>query len=250
MRPLVLGAQRVRERERAAELGLHDVLRVERGRLGRREIASRKRSTSPSPATCSKRPAGPVAQRGAAGVGADAVDRGLDDDLEHRVAVEALGERLADAPDRLAQPRALELELLEPLLELARHRVELGAERGELVVALGRDLDPEVAAGHAPGGVEQALDLGLQRARDRDRERERRDQRGGEDRDDLERGAAEAAVLALGEQAHLDAPAVEAGPVEAGDAQRAAADLDLAPARAGARRRRRGAWRRPGRRRR
>ena len=115
-------------------------------------------------------------------VGADAVDRGLHDDLEHGVAVEALGERLADAPDRLAQARALELELLEPLLELARHRVELRAERGELVVALGRDLDREVAAGHAPRRVEQALDLRLQRARDGDREREGRDQRGGEDR--------------------------------------------------------------------
>ena len=168
------------------------------------------------------------AQRGAAGVGADAVDRRLHDDLEHGVAVEALGERLADAADRLAQARALELQLLEPLLELSRHRVELGAERGELVVALGRDLDREVAAGHPPCRVQQALDLRLQRARDRDREREGRDQRGGEDGDHLERGGAEAAVLTLGEHAHVDAAAVEARAVEAGDAQRAAADLHLA----------------------
>src|SRR5215218_8413236 len=48
----------------------------------------------------------------AADVGADAVDRGLDHDLQHRVALEALGERLADAADRLAQALALELQLL------------------------------------------------------------------------------------------------------------------------------------------
>ena len=189
-------------------------------------------------------PVGLRAQRRAPGVGADAVDRRLHRDLEQGAALERLAERLADALDRLAQPLALELELLEPALELARHLVELDAERGELVAALGRHLDAEVALGHLPRGLQQPLDLRLQRARDGEREREGGDQRGDQDREHLERGVAEPALVALGQQPHGDAAAVEGRAVEAGQAQRAAADLDLAASPAASRRRRRAASRR------
>ena len=64
-----------------------------------------------------------------------------DHDLEHADAVEASRERLTDAPDRLLQPAAFPAQVVEPRLELARHRIELLAERGELVVALGGDGD-------------------------------------------------------------------------------------------------------------
>ena len=115
---------------------------------------------------------GPSRMRRAAADGADAVDRRLHHDLQQPDAVEAGRERLADAPDRLLQPRALALELLQPRLELARHRVELLAQRGELVVALGGNGDREVAAAEPPRGLQQALDLGLQPPGDRDREDE------------------------------------------------------------------------------
>ena len=95
------------------ELGLHDLLRVERGGLGGRDGVAEALDVALA-GDLLEAPGRPGAQRRAAGVGADAVDRGLHDDLEHGVAVEALGERLADAADRLAQARALELELLEP----------------------------------------------------------------------------------------------------------------------------------------
>ena len=62
-----------------------------------------------------------VAHHDAAALGADAVDRGLHDDAQQRVAVQALAERLADAADGLLQARALELELLQAGLELAGH---------------------------------------------------------------------------------------------------------------------------------
>src|SRR3954470_9932750 len=89
--------------------------------------------------------------------GLDAVDGRLDDDLEQADAVEALGEGLADAADRLGQARAFALELLDAFRELLGHGVELLAEGGELVVALGRDLLGEVAAADRAGGLEQAL---------------------------------------------------------------------------------------------
>ena len=75
----------------------------------------------------------------------DAVDGRLDHDLEQALAIEVGGEGLADAAHRVLQARALLVELLQALLQLARHLVELLAQRGELVVALGRDLDREVA---------------------------------------------------------------------------------------------------------
>src|SRR5262249_50802199 len=92
----------------------------------------------------------------------DTVDGGLHDDLEHALAVEAARERLADAADRFLESSALPSELLQAGLELSGHAVELAPERGELVVAVGRDLDAEVAPSEPLRGDEQALDLGLE----------------------------------------------------------------------------------------
>ena len=146
------GVQRARERVRAASL-----------HLGR---ARRPRAPPPRPPAAPavgrdvagaraprRAPARAVAHRDAARSRADAVDRRLHDDAEQRVAVQALAERLADPADGLLQPRALALELVHARLELARHRVELRAERGELVVALRRDLDAEVALAEPLRGV-------------------------------------------------------------------------------------------------
>src|ERR671916_357935 len=96
-----------------------------------------------------------------------------------------------------ARAFALELELLQPRLELARHQVELVAERGELVVALGRDLDREVALADVARGREQAADLGLQRARGGQRERERADQEREQDADDEDLVVGDGGVVEL-----------------------------------------------------
>ena len=163
-------------------------------------------------------------------LGADAVDRRLDDDPEQRVAVQALAERLADAADRLLQPRALELELLQARLELARHRVELVAERGELVLALRRDLDREVALADVARRRQQAADLRLQRARRGERERQRADQEREQDHADEERVLRDRVVeLVLGlQEVHPDRAAVESARLEAGDAVLLAFELGLA----------------------
>ena len=55
----------------------------------------------------------------AAALGLHGVDGGPQRQLQQRGPVEVRGERLPDAPDRLAQPRSLLRELVEPLRELA-----------------------------------------------------------------------------------------------------------------------------------
>ena len=171
-------------------------------------------------ATWRRRSSPAAADRGSPAGGLDAVDRGLHDDLEQPDAVEALGERLADAADRLGQARPLALELLQPRRELLGHRVELLAERGELVVALGRDALGEVAAADRPRGHEQALDLGLQRARDGDRERDREQQEADQRADHDPGRAGWSPAVAGARDAHR-----EVLPVEAADAQRRDAEL-------------------------
>ena len=223
----VLRAQRVRERVGVAELGLDGRPGVQRRRLGRADDVAVAVDVA-LPGDLLEAPVVLGPQRRAAGVGADPVDRRLHRDLEQRAALERLAERLADALDRRAQALALDLELLEPPLELAGHLVELDAERGELVAALGRDLDAEVALRHLLRGRQQPLDLGLQGARDGDRERERGDQRGDQDREHLDRLLAQPAVLGLGQEPHGHAAAVEARAVEAHQPPRGAGDLDLA----------------------
>ena len=105
----------------------------------------------------------------------------LDDDLQQAVAVEVRGEGLPRAPQRFLQARALLVELLEAVRQLARHLVELLAQRGELVVAVGGDLDAEVAGAEAAGGDQEGLDLALQRARHEQREGDREDEEADED---------------------------------------------------------------------
>ena len=100
--------------------------------------ASSSPSTDPVSATCSSGALALGRTEARPGVGADAVDRGPDHDLQQALAVEVGGEGLADAAHRVLQARALLVELLQALLELARHLVELLAQRRELVVALGR----------------------------------------------------------------------------------------------------------------
>ena len=149
-------------------------------RRGSRPAEPRRRRRRARPARAA-RPA-PRADGRAAGVGADAVDRGLDDDLQQRArgrGPRRTSRRRAASPScrrsrSAAAPRAA--------LELARHRVELLAQRGELVVALGRDLDREVAAAQPPRGLQEPVDLALQRARHRQRERERREDEEAEQR--------------------------------------------------------------------
>ena len=98
---------------------------------------------------------------------------------------EVVGQRLVDG---LAQ-------LLDAALELARHLVELLAEAGELVFADRRDLGREVAAGELLRGVEEALQLLLQRARDEGRAGEREEQEADEDRRDRDAAAARPAAV-------------------------------------------------------
>ena len=142
-------------------------------------------SSSPAGRRCSRAPRAPAglgAQRRAAAVGRHAVSRRPDEDLEQRVAVEVRRERLADAAQLVLQARALLVELDDLVLELARHRVELDAERGELVLALDRDLGGEVAAAQPLGGLQERGDPALQRPRHDRRERERQDEEPGQQR--------------------------------------------------------------------
>ena len=114
-----------------------------------------------------------------------------------------------DSPTRRndsSQPRALALELLDLGLELAGHRVELAPEGGELVGAVDRDVDREVAAPEALGGDQEPLDLRLQAARDGDREQRGEDQEGDhrEDREDRRGVAQRRGVLLVEQEPDLD----------------------------------------------
>ena len=172
--------QRSGQRARAADLDLGDLAGIDHRRLGGVQRAPERLGLAA--ARDLLQPVVGPAHRRAAGRGVDALDRRLHDDLQHAHAVQPRGDRLADAADRLLQPLALELQLVEALRQLRGHLVELLPERGELVVALRRHLHREVARAEPLGGHEQPLDLRLQAARDRDREHERerqeRDERG------------------------------------------------------------------------
>ena len=160
-------------------------------------------------------------------------------------AVEALGERLADAADRLAAGARARAASSSSRASSWR-AIELNSlpsAANSSLPSVGH-LDREVAAAERARGVEQALDLGLQRARDGEREREAR------------RSAKPSRIAMTSIEAPLRPPPrarraggpgrarrVEAGPSKPVDAQLAAADLDLAPVgqalRAGVRERRR-----------
>ena len=76
-------------------------------------------------------------------------------------AVEPGRERVAHAADGLLQLAALALDLLDLRRQLARHLVELLAERGELVVALRGHRLAEVALGQAARRTKELVDLTL-----------------------------------------------------------------------------------------
>jgi hypothetical protein len=108
----------------------------------------------------------PLEGERATGLGRARVDRLAHGQLDDAVTVEAGGEGIADAPDRLLELLALALHLLDRRLELRGHAVELNAQLGELVSAGHRDRMGEVAPGEAPGGVEEGADLTGERAAD------------------------------------------------------------------------------------
>ena len=89
---------------------------------------------------------------------------------------------------------ALGLELPHPALELAGHGVELRPQRGELVVALRRDLRVQVTPAEPPRRLQQPRDLRLQGPGHGRREQEREKHEGDEQQDD---GAAVVAGLAI-----------------------------------------------------
>src|SRR5579884_3793296 len=95
------------------------------------------------------------------------------------VAVEIRCERLPDATDQLAQPRALLRKLIEAVRQLTGHAVELSPERGELVATFDRHRRGEVPAAEPFGGFQEAAELSLQLPRCLDREEERKEQKPG-----------------------------------------------------------------------
>src|SRR5204862_108353 len=82
------------------------------------------------------------------------------------LAIEPGGERVAHPPDGVLEFAALALDLLDLACQLPRHRVELPAERRELVAALDRNRLAEVTASQAPRGLQELLDLPLKSAHD------------------------------------------------------------------------------------
>ena len=118
-------------------------------------------------------PGGAGARPCAPGVRSDALAHRADRDLEQATAVQARGERLAEPSQRSSQPLTLDLQVALARLELGRHLVELLAERGEVVMPGRRDPRGVVARADAPRGVEEAGELGVQRARQEPRQRQR-----------------------------------------------------------------------------
>ena len=113
----------------------------------------------------------------AATLGVGGVHGGLERQLQQRVAIKPRRERLADSPDRLANPGAFLLELGQPALQLLGHVVELLAEERELVPAGGGDRLGEIAAGQPARRLQELRDLPVQRPRGQQREEEGQDQK-------------------------------------------------------------------------
>ncbi len=82
-------------------------------------------------------------------------------------------EGLADPADRLPEPHPLPGQLIEPARELARHAIELRAQRSEAVVALDPDRRGEVATPEPSRSLKEAAQAPLERARSEHREAER-----------------------------------------------------------------------------
>ena len=163
--PCARPARRVRSAplvalERAEQLRAHVRADREDAPLGRLDRAARARRRPP-------RPRSPRTRRGRAAapgrLGLACVHRLPHGQRHHAVTVEAGGERVAHAPDRLGELLALALHLLDLRLELHGHVVELAPERGELVVAVDRHGPAEVAARQTPGRREEGRDLAGER---------------------------------------------------------------------------------------
>ena len=87
-----------------------------------------------------------TAERDQPVIGLAGADRGLDEDREQRLAVEARGERLADPPHGLLDLQPLAAQLVHLVGEAVAHLVELARQSRQLIVAADRDLAGEVAA--------------------------------------------------------------------------------------------------------
>ena len=127
----------------------------------------------------------PVVERHqTARVGVARLHGGADGELDRAAAIKSRRERVAHTPDGGFELPTLALDLLDLLLELLRHVVELAPKPRELVRPVDRDLGREVAGADPPRCREELLDLPLERAYDEDRRGEREDQEGEQDRAD------------------------------------------------------------------
>ena len=119
------------------------------------------------PRRCAGRHLGPTQARQGdqAVLGAAGGYRGLGNDLQQPVAVEARGERLADASHRTVDLHLLASQLIHLRDQPVAHLVELGGKPGHLVVfvAAHRDLLAEVAAADPLRRLEHRLDLARER---------------------------------------------------------------------------------------
>ena len=135
-------------------------------RLGRARRAAASAVELPGRGDLLERPVGGPAHRRAAAVGADAVDGGAA--RRSPAARRGRGSRRTSSPmRRIALRRRARscAQLVQPRLELRGHLVELLAELGELVAAVGRHLGGEVAAAEPARRAPGSADLALQRAR-------------------------------------------------------------------------------------
>src|SRR5579884_950475 len=129
------------------------------------------------------------------------------------MAIEIRRERLPDATDQLAQPRALLRKLIKAVRQLTGHAVELGPERGELVATFDRDRRGEVPAAEPSGGFQEAAELSLQLPRGLDREEERKEQKPGDEYRGDHAAAADrgSSCRQVRQDRHLDRRAAEPG---------------------------------------
>ena len=215
-------------------------------RLGRAHGLLEPVDASRSSATCSSGALALGRTEARPGVGADAVDRGLDDDLQQALAIEVGGEGLADAAHRVLQARALLVELLQALLELARHLVELLAQRRELVVAR---VGTSIVKSPEPSRRAACRKESIWRCSEREtseREGEREDEEAGQDAAGEQAAVAHGGGLHRPGREHRDAVALaqEAGRVERGGVEALVADRRAPRGRRGSSRGRRPSQRR------
>lgn len=142
-----------------------------------RSAASSAASSSGSEGPNPDRPEHPAVERQhARGLGLAGVGRRPNRQLHHALPVEAGRKGVANTANRVLQLRALALDLLDLPGQLVGHAVELLAELGELVAAVGGHRMREVAAGHPPGCHQEGLDLRVERPADEGGEGERQEE--------------------------------------------------------------------------